>query len=244
MHVHLPKPLHGWREFVGEVGVIVLGVLIALGFEQLVDTLHWRYEVAQSKASLRNEIIDHYLSASVFAIAEPCVDQQLLALEQAVLAPGPYKPVPMYRDAQTNTDFTYRAPSRPLPDAIWRSIVSEGAYSHFDSDLRQKLNTYYALVALLQAGKHNDFLWQLRILARPIQPDASARIALAQQVEEARGDYGLEALGANQIMGRAEDMGIFPDKEQMRQRISASFVLKFCRDHHLPLGRIQPQKQA
>ena len=33
MHFHLPKPLHGWREFAGEVGIIVLGVLIALGAE-------------------------------------------------------------------------------------------------------------------------------------------------------------------------------------------------------------------
>ena len=33
MHFHLPKPLHGWREFVGEVAIIVLGVLIALGAE-------------------------------------------------------------------------------------------------------------------------------------------------------------------------------------------------------------------
>ena len=36
MHLQLPKPLHGWREFAGEVGIIVLGVLIALGLEQLV----------------------------------------------------------------------------------------------------------------------------------------------------------------------------------------------------------------
>lgn len=35
MHIHLPKPLHGWREFLAEVGIIVLGVLIALGAEQL-----------------------------------------------------------------------------------------------------------------------------------------------------------------------------------------------------------------
>ena len=33
MHIHLPKPLHGWRAFLGEVGIIVLGVLIALAAE-------------------------------------------------------------------------------------------------------------------------------------------------------------------------------------------------------------------
>jgi hypothetical protein len=27
---HLPKPLHGWRQFAGEVGIIVIGVLIGL----------------------------------------------------------------------------------------------------------------------------------------------------------------------------------------------------------------------
>jgi type IV secretory pathway VirB2 component (pilin) len=36
MDFHLPKPL-GWREFVGEVGIIVLGVLIALGAGQVVE---------------------------------------------------------------------------------------------------------------------------------------------------------------------------------------------------------------
>jgi hypothetical protein len=44
MHFHLPKPLHGWREFAGEVAIIVLGVLIALGAEQAVEWLHWRHQ--------------------------------------------------------------------------------------------------------------------------------------------------------------------------------------------------------
>lgn len=37
MHFHLPKPLHGWREFAGEVGIIVIGVLIALSAEQFAE---------------------------------------------------------------------------------------------------------------------------------------------------------------------------------------------------------------
>ena len=45
MHVHYPKPLHGWREFGGEVGVIVLGVLIALGAQQLMSDWQWRNDV-------------------------------------------------------------------------------------------------------------------------------------------------------------------------------------------------------
>jgi hypothetical protein len=37
MHFHLPGPLHGWREFAGEVGIIVLGVLIVL---QQLNAIH------------------------------------------------------------------------------------------------------------------------------------------------------------------------------------------------------------
>jgi hypothetical protein len=56
MHFHLPKPLHGWREFAGEVGIIVLGVLIALGAEQVVEGAHQRQEGVQAEHIIRNEI--------------------------------------------------------------------------------------------------------------------------------------------------------------------------------------------
>lgn len=54
MHVHLPKPLHGWRALIGEVGIIVVGVLIALGAEQLVESVRDREQVRHSQESLRD----------------------------------------------------------------------------------------------------------------------------------------------------------------------------------------------
>ena len=61
MHFHLPKPLHGWREFLGEVGIIVVGVLIALGAEQIVQDLHSR---ADERAF--QETIDHEIGLNLF----------------------------------------------------------------------------------------------------------------------------------------------------------------------------------
>jgi hypothetical protein len=58
MHVHLPKPLHGWRAFVGEVGIIVIGVMIALGAEQVVESFHEREAIAQLRGALRAELAD------------------------------------------------------------------------------------------------------------------------------------------------------------------------------------------
>ena len=56
MHIHVPKPLHGWREFAGEVGIIVLGVLIALGAEQLVEAWSWHNKVGIVRASIMSEL--------------------------------------------------------------------------------------------------------------------------------------------------------------------------------------------
>jgi len=61
MHFHLPKPLHGWRELAGEVGIIVVGVLIALGAEQVVRDM-------QARADQRafRETIDHEIGLNIF----------------------------------------------------------------------------------------------------------------------------------------------------------------------------------
>jgi hypothetical protein len=61
MHFHLPKPLHGWREFAGEVGIIVIGVLIALSAEQVVQGIQAR---ADERAF--RETIDHEIGLNLF----------------------------------------------------------------------------------------------------------------------------------------------------------------------------------
>ena len=53
MHIHLPKPVHGWREFGGEVGIIVLGVLLALAAEALIEHTGWRQKVELADANMR-----------------------------------------------------------------------------------------------------------------------------------------------------------------------------------------------
>ena len=81
MHFHLPKPLHGWREFVGEVGIIVIGVLIALGAEQLVETAHRRHQVEAFRSVVHRELADN-LGTYEYRIKENgCVKRRLDELD-------------------------------------------------------------------------------------------------------------------------------------------------------------------
>ena len=84
MHFHLPKPLHGWREFAGEVGIIVVGVLIALGAEQIVESIHWDHEVEAERASLLQEAKDSLDGVAVRQRQQPCVDRRLAEIRMAL----------------------------------------------------------------------------------------------------------------------------------------------------------------
>ena len=77
MHFHLPKPLHGWRAFAGEVGIIMLGVLLALGAEQVVETMHQRSEVDQLRQSLRAELADGRARWEIMRAADRCTPKRL-----------------------------------------------------------------------------------------------------------------------------------------------------------------------
>jgi hypothetical protein len=72
MRFRIPAPRKGWVAFLGEVWIIVLGVLIALGAQQLVDYVQWRGDVADARAALALEL-NRDLGAVDYALTfAPC----------------------------------------------------------------------------------------------------------------------------------------------------------------------------
>lgn len=82
MRFQLPKPLHGWRQFWGEVGIIVLGVLIALGAQQVVETLNQRSQIRQLRAAIDNEISYGLLTYAFRVSQDRCLYSRLGELER------------------------------------------------------------------------------------------------------------------------------------------------------------------
>ena len=238
MHFHLPKPLHGWREFAGEVGIIVVGVLIALGAEQVVETTHWNHAAAAARQSIDEEMQTEYFYAWEMVSAQPCIDRQLQSIEAAVLAPGPFRPVPNYSDGAGS--FAFRAPARSWSHHVWTSVNSDGTAAHLDDKTRIGLAAVYGLVDYIrEKNTAADALRQrLTALSRPVQPDASARAGLVADIEQARSLYSLMALVSDQLLGMGEATGFRVKRDALR--VEDSGTLKFCRAHHLPLGPVVP----
>lgn len=139
MHLHLPKPLHGWRQFVGEVGIIVLGVLIALSFEQLVQEWRWREDVRSTRQSLVGEIEN----ASLFAIerlaVQQCVRDRIGHLEMKLNGNDPnWAADPMLLGGPAAPGFEptmpvpYGVPHSPFVSDIWDTAKSTGVVDHMN----------------------------------------------------------------------------------------------------------------
>lgn len=127
MHFHLPKPLHGWREFAGEVGIIVIGVLIALSAEQVVEHFHDRAQLHDAEARMTAELRDDDLpQAFARTLIGQCNEAQLDDIEKAVESGD--------RTKVAELANAYEPPFRSWDDQAWKMALSSQALSHADAD--------------------------------------------------------------------------------------------------------------
>lgn len=130
-HFHIPKPLHGWREFAGEVGIIVLGVLIALSAEQIVEQFHWQAETRMARAALLAEAKDNLSSARSRQKQTPCVQRRLAEIAE------------LFRDHSAGLPVRLAGPvKRPIPMGAtrnaWDVSLSSQALGHMSLAERLK----------------------------------------------------------------------------------------------------------
>ena len=78
----IPTPINGWRVFWGEVGIIVLGVLIALGAQQVVEAINWKREVAGFRDAIREEVNLDLGTYPYRAKQKPCMTARLDELQR------------------------------------------------------------------------------------------------------------------------------------------------------------------
>jgi hypothetical protein len=77
MEIHKPKPWHGWREFLKEYLIVVVGVLTALAAESGVEWLHWQHVTEQQREALNLNAADVRLAMLMRGDIEPCVAAKL-----------------------------------------------------------------------------------------------------------------------------------------------------------------------
>jgi hypothetical protein len=126
MHFHLPKPLHGWRELFSEVGIIVIGVLIALGAEQLVEAWQWREKVQIARTAIRFELNGQLDQSDEVVRFGKCSGPFVDALEAAIIR---HDKMAIGKLHDIQPPFA----ARPWPSTAWQSAMSTQVADHIPS---------------------------------------------------------------------------------------------------------------
>jgi hypothetical protein len=139
MHFHLPKPLHGWRAFVGEIAIIVVGVLIALAAEQVVEDWRWHDKVNHAEAAMRLELAeDDGPQAYGRVIIGPCLDASIARIHDG----GGKVPTGQLRAAV----LAYAPPYATWDSEAWKTVVASDVGSHMGPERLVRWSSPYRIM--------------------------------------------------------------------------------------------------
>jgi len=177
MDIHKPKPIRNWREFIKEIGVIVLSIMIAISLEQTVEYFHWQKEVEIGRRAIVAEMTaNNRFYARRIAIA-PCLDK-MIGEAQAIVDGLEKK-----SKAAPFTVF-HLGQGTALSESEWQSERSSQVLTHFPRADLALMSRYYATVALTGGWmiEENDAWAELSVLQNPpagLSPDGIARLRIS-----------------------------------------------------------------
>jgi hypothetical protein len=157
LDVHPPHhPTHTWRDFFIHIATIVVGLIIAVGLEQLVERIHQHYELRETREALARELEsnrDHLQdNQRDWLVTTARLKNNLLVLEFIRQHPG--------------------TPQTALPgDLTWRQ--SPFLYDHAAWDAAEK-NGITRRLALTEANTDQNLYTQLTGLAQQSLGDWNA----------------------------------------------------------------------
>lgn len=237
------------RAFAFEVAIVVVGVLIALGAQQMVEDWTWRQKVAATETGMREELKFTSLALIEQMVTAPCVLAQIDEARARVLdRSGPFRPLPIVESAIGR--HTIRAPSRNLSIDSWTGAVGDGTIYRMDPRRRAALTQFYVRADLLTRTMEASELQRSRllVLGDRFDFDGPSRYNVLRDLSELRAEVSAQLLVSGQMMATLRDIGWMPDRSTIaeieRGLASPKGTSAVCRARTLPLGDWRKQLAA
>ncbi len=199
MQLRIPRPIHGWRQFAGEVGIIVVGVLIALGAQQMVEDRHWNNQVTEARASLDAQLIESKFASMERIEIAACTDRKLDFIDEVIAGKRPAEGLDIRIGAL-----------RLWSISAWDSATASGAVARMPAKTRNDYASLFSFTAALGAINRTEFetAASLRTLERHPELTDVSRDRLAQGVAKMRAINRILKLGSGQWLEGAEPLGL------------------------------------
>ena len=204
MEIHKPKAVHGWREFLTEIGIIVIGVLIALAAEQLVEWGRWQEKIGVGREAIHKEIGANATYYAFRVTAGPCVRRRLNELAAITEQLALHKPVAPIHFAGLHI-------GNLIVDNAWQAERAEQTLTHFPRAELDHLSQFYAQQEDIRVWveKEEESWATLRMLeGDPNRLDPADISALRGALQQARNLNFLMALNSQVQLDQAQNLGV------------------------------------
>lgn len=221
MRLSMLRPANGWRVFIGEVGVIVLGVLIALAIGVIADMVRWRVRAGDFRQSIMGEIAINAGVQEERALVQPCIDRRLDQIDRLLRLARRSGRLPDIGEIG-------RPPIRPLTFDSWELASASEALLYFDQEEVKIFSLRYGQMASSDEQVHAEQeTWStLRAIEHapgPISDNLLSEVTLV--ASRLRFQSYLNGIRGEQGVAFAKGIGVTPryvslfDKDEPRSKL-------------------------
>ena len=207
------KPPHGWNAVAWELGIVTLGVLIALAAQQVVQGIHDRSVAAETRREVTNEINSNLMSLELRSQSEGCIGKRLDELRGILIE--------WQRKGSFQTpQWVAQTPVIEVEFSRYDAAVSAGRTALLSGEEQYRMGTLVDRVR-----RFNDWQFQerrpwgqLRLLqagATAISPNDGTALRTALQDASAM-DYEIR-VNSRQALEMARGYGFHPDAKGFRE---------------------------
>jgi hypothetical protein len=207
MKVRVPRALFGWRKFLSDVWIVILGVFIALAAEQWIQDRQWRKQVNQFREALRREIASNMGTYEFRRAQDQCIDSRIGELERWLNSHLDGRPIAL-------TGAIGIPASLSLGTSVWQSRTSD-LESHMPLDERLAYAKLYDEAANNEAHRlaERDAWIELGDFDGIRSLGDADRMRLRGLLNQVRYRHGRFKINSTAQLGYATEMKIAPKWE-------------------------------
>lgn len=211
MKSSFPAPLRGWRAFWGEVGVIVLGVLIAMGMQKIAESANDARQVSKAQENIRAEIAGNLGLTAKRAETQRCLITRLEEianyLQEAEGSPASPPPTWIGRPQVWN-----------MSSFRWQTASQAGGSSLLPAEVQAIYASIYGSFVQLEVAEaiEQDAWTRLRSIEGQQRLSGATTSEMRVALSQARYANWRINLSAVQALERARDLGILPINDPSR----------------------------
>ncbi|MEO7563898.1 MAG: hypothetical protein ABIR63_05725 [Sphingomicrobium sp.] len=201
----MPKPPQGWRDFFGEVAVIVVGIGIALGGEEMLASWREHHQADSSLIAIKDELAQNLGRMEARVRSEQCITDRLNQIAVYIEPkPGtvPVRPKWVGRPQIWNMQTSALA-----------AASSYGSMSLFHRPEQLAISaTYVAMANFAEAEKDEQWAWaDLRSITEDRRLSDVDQSDLRRALQRARYSEWILHAQAKQALDSAAALGVEPD---------------------------------